>query len=445
MTHLSEWGIGQWTALALIGLFLLYLVFPVKYMLQIGKVTWFYMFQAVASVWLAFSIALNFMVSLGALNQTAPGLFELLMPGTDLIKGSAAMLVVGVWAWISAVRIQELGVGSSWRLARVLERSWPVFLVFFVFFVGAGVVAYFPVPFIWGDLETTEAAPRAIAFRYLVALPVSVYAAMMVIAIVRFSISTVGRQTQVRRRLEYFAVTWGCCCLWGFLWAGWFVEIGTGSLVGSVVVLTIGCVSGLFAMKPASAPSDTDLEIQKFSADLEAYTKNRYNVEGFSSVHQVDAWQGMEDLLGRFRGFLGNDFITEAQLKAGLNAIWFLDQPEDKQAAEGTHVFHESTVTSEFRPSIYGIPEECSFKDEIEEEIEIHNRACWAADILSLPNLTQRIESEQYWVQILAIVTAYGGVLEQEEIEQILDTENPRVHPAIMEYYRFICYSDSKR
>lgn len=442
MTHLSEWSPGQWTALVLIGLFLLYLMFPVKYMFQIGKVTWFYMFQAVASVWLAFSIALNLVVSLGALNQTAPGFFELLMPGTDLIKGSAAMLVVGVWAWISAIRIQELGVGSSWRLARVLERSWPVFLVFFL---GAGVVAYFPVPFTWGDLETTETAPRAIAFRYLIALPVSAYAAMMVIATVRFSMSSVGRQTQVRRRLEYFAVTWGCCCLWGFVWAGWFVEIGAGSLVASVGVLTIGCVSGLFATRPASARSDTDLEIQKFSADLEAYTKNRYNVEGFSGVNLVDTWQGMEDLLQRFHGTLGDDFITESQLKAGLNAVWFLDQPGDKQAAEGTHVFHESTATSEFRPSIYGIPEQCSFKDEIEEEIEIHNRACWAADILSDPDLVQRLESEQYWVQILTIVAAYGGVLEQEKIEQILDTQNPRVHPAIMEYYRFVCYNDSKR
>ena len=426
-------------ALGLMVAFGIYGVYIAQLMVRLRTRSFMYSFQLAASTWLVVAIGLSMYVS-GANFDAHNWPFNTLIPLADLAKASSGMIVPAMWAGIIAGRLRGLGVGNTSKLTKVLKRCAPVFIVCFLV---AAVMLLVPPPFSTGNPETSPES-RAIAYRSLIAAPQVIYAAMMFVATLKFCQSQRGKDTFIRDRLQYFAVTWACIFVWGFLWAGWIVPIGKWSMGLTLPLLITGCVFGGLAVRRPATTSKTDDEIRSLERDLGVYTESQLKTKGFSSADFVEDHPGMEFLLRRMAKRFPQ-FIGERQVQAGLNALWFVDKPADREFAKDTQVFKESTVTAEFRPSVYGIPDECPFKAEVEQEIEDHHRACWLADILSEPDLLRRLSNEEPWIQIIAVVAAHGELLPSNVAAKVLDREDPHVHQSLVEYYHGFNHENYKR
>lgn len=426
-------------ALGLMVVFGIYGVYIVQLMIKLRTRSFMYSFQLVASAWLVIAIGLSMYVSEANFDAHSWP-FNMLIPLADLAKASSGMIVPAMWAGIIAGRLRGLGVGNTSKLTNVLKRCAPVFLLCFCL---AAAMLMYPPSFSTGNPETSPET-RAIAYRSFIAAPQVLYAGMMFVATLQFCGTQRGRDTLIRDRLQYFAVTWACIFVWGFMWAGWIVPIGKWSMGLTIPLLITGCVFGGLAVRRPPTISKTDNEIRSLERDLDVYTESQLKTKGFSSADFVEDHPGMEYLLRRM-GKRFPQFISGRQVQAGLNALWFLDKPADRDFAKDTQVFKESTLTAEFRPSVYGIPEQCPFKAEIEQEIEDHNRACWLADILSEPNLLNRLPNEETWIQMIAVVAAHGGLLSSNAAAKVLDREDAHAHPSIVEYYHGFNHENDKR
>lgn len=410
-----------------LAVFIIYGCMMAQMMFRMRKVTWFHAIQLGLASWMSLALVFMLFVLHGDFDdETFP--LSLLVPAAQLSKDLSGMAVLVVWSWVSAARFQDLGVRNTWVFIRALECVVPVFAAFFL---AAVVVLFYPPPLTPENIEMLESS-RATLYRSLTATPILVYAVVMIYVTFRFSLSSDGRNSRIRRRFEYFAGVWAASAVWCFLYTGWFTPVGTVSeaIIGGV--LAVGCTFGWLASRPEAERSKADKEIGAFEDDQGTYNRSQYAAKGYLDEELPDRWQETQDLLGLVVAWVGPRHVDEKQHEAAQNGLYLAEHPREREAAENTNIQPPAPET-EFNPTPYGIPEECADKEEIEREMEVHHRACWMADILSHDQLAQILPSQLEWVQIGAVVAARVGMLTPQRRAEVLDHDYPCVDPRYLE------------
>lgn len=407
-----------------IGVLIVFIVYGsvmVHTMFRMRAITWFHSIQVGLASWMSVALVFMLFVLRGDFAGEA-GPSSLLVPAAQLSKDLSSMAVLVVWSWVSAARLQDLGVRNTWRFIRVLEGGLPVFGVCFL---AAVAVLLVPPPLTPQNIEMVEGF-RATVYRTLIALPILVYAATMVYVTFKFTGSLYGWDVQIRRRLEYWAAVWVASIVWCILYTGWFTPVGAASEAIITVNLAIGCVCGWLASRPETTRSANDVQINTFEADQEAYSRSQYASKGYVDEELPERWQEAQDFLGLVVTWVGPRYVDEKHHEAARNGLYLAQHPREREAAEDTNIQPPQPET-EFNPSVYGIPEECEEKADIERDMEIHHRACWLSDILRHDQLAQILPSQLHWVQIAAVVAARVGILEPKRRRDVLDRDFPCV------------------
>ena len=366
--------------------------------------------------------------------------------GIHLFKDLSGMATIVIWSFFCAEKLDGIATVRATWVPRILELSWAAFPPCFLLAVGFGAWATAHAPSLPVNLEMSTFWSSTV-YRWFVAGPILIYSAVISYWFIRlFILNREPRHLDLRTRLFLCAATFAATAVWAAAYVAWPFSVPDGTTqIVQQVALTSSLLFAVIYLRPPSRQSRNDRNIRTFEHDQEFYEVTGHMVDGVYEPGYIHRWKTMLSTINSLTRLLEEGSVNPRQLRAAKLALYLSQSPADDVPSPPSVLEQTNGLSKEGKDTIsvanhYGISEQHPLWDELEDDLQAHQEAYHAAMLLKEPKVTDKLSREPYWIQILAVAIADGGVMPSETRKAILDDQRSSVHPAILSRYMGLVY-----